>query len=657
MSGIGVIYHRDGRPVLRDDIERVARALTMYGPEKQTVRLMGPVAFAYTHFTNTPEARGQMQPVTGGDGRHTMVFDGRLDNREELGAELGLDLAALRMLSDATLAMRCWERWGTDTLNRWIGEFALINWDKSDARLIAARHQFGYRTLHYHQKQDRLVIASAPKGIHALGDIPREIDEQKIADALSMLYTDAERTYFKDISRVAPASLLIADKSKVENRQYYKIEDHIRDVRYAKDDDYVEAARELFETSVKATLRSPGPVGSFMSGGLDSSTTAITAANILSQKGNRLPTFTWVPEDGWDGLTEAHCYGDETPYVKAIAAQYPAIDLNLIDAKGFGHYHKQEELLHAMEMPIRNALNVNWLHAILQEAKERGIKVMLSGDMGNMTLSYRGDGIYTHLWRQREYRQLFKELVYLNRNPIAFTRRAFTELAGPLAPDWFWHLKEWLRGRGNDDRDRWLRYVAINPEVGREMRIPERAKATGFNFFGRPPAIERDLWIWMLTRHVASENGDIMQGFSAMYGIEMRDPFSNRRLMEWCLGVPEEQFHRDGVGRHLIKRLMKGVLPDSVLFKPLNVGRQNSDWHLRMTRDLPRMREDLKQFSADPDIARMIDIPRLEALLDDWPDQTVTKRDDDRSFFLPVHVPLALQAGRFVQRVKGVNLP
>ncbi len=656
MSGIGVIYHRDGRPVRRDDIERVARALAMYGPEKQVVRLMGPVAFAYAHFTDTPEARGQEQPVTGGAGRHTMVFNGRLDNRDELASALGIDPPSLRMLSDAALAMRCWEQWGTDTLNKWIGEFVLINWDKAEQRLIAARHQFGYRTLHYHLGQDRLVMASAPKGIHALGDVPRKIDEQKIADALCQLYTDAERTYFVGIKRVPAASLLIADHDKVETRQYYQLEEHVREVRYASDDDYVEAARELLEASVKAMLRSPGPVGTFMSGGLDSSTIAVTAARQLSGQGGRLPAFTWVPEEGWDGRTEKHCYGDETPYVQAIAAAHPALDLNLVNAEGLGHYHKQDELLHAAEMPIRNALNVTWMHAILGEAKRRGIKVMLEGTMGNMTLSYRGDGVYTHLWRERELRRLLKEIGCLSRHPIGFVRNALSNLVWPLGPEWLWALKERLRGRGAQST-RWLRYVTIDADYGRRMRIPERARDSGFNYFGKAPARARDLWSWMLTRHAASEMGDMHQGLAALYGLDMRDPFSNRKMIEWSFGVPEDQYHRNGQGRWLIKRLMKGVLPDSVLFKPKNIGRQTSDWHLRLTRDLPRIREDLKALAEDRDTAGMIDVPRLQALVDDWPEHTITDGADDRRFFLPVNLPLALQAGRFVQRVKGTNLP
>ena len=141
----------------------------------------------------------------------------------------------------------------------------------------------------------------------------------------------------------------------------------------------------------------------------------------------------------------------------------------------------------------------------------------------------------------------------------------------------------------------------------------------------------------------------------ALYHIEMRDPFGDRRLMEWCFGVPESQFRRNGVRRWLIKRMMHGVLPDEVLHKRRDVGRVNADWHFRMTKDLDRMKADLTTMAQDRDLARMIDIPRLRALLDDWPEQTVVDSGDDRRFYLPGKIPMAMQIGRFVQLTKGSN--
>ena len=654
MSGIAAIYYRDGRPASRDEIERVARTLRVYGSERLVVRVEGSVAFAYAHFTDSPESRGSYQPLLGGGGRYIMVFDGRLDNRGDVARELGICSSDVRLLSDAQLAMKSWERWGSSSFGKWVGEYSLINWDKNESCLTAGRDQFGRRTLHYHEKPHRIVLASAPKCIHALGDVPREIDDQKIADALSQIYHNGERTFFKDIKRVPPACVMTVERGKSNIRQYYDFRENIREVRYKCDQDYVEAARELFQECVEASLRSPGQVGAFMSGGLDSSTMAIFAARILERQGKRLPTFTSVPEPGWDQRTHKRAYGDETPYVRAIAEKYPSIELNLVDTAGLGHYHKQEELLHALDMPVRNALNLHWTHGILEQAKDHGIKVMLQGVQGNATLSYAGDGIFMDLLRRGALRQLLKELVLVGRGPLGIMRSSLNRLVFPLGPTWLWDFKEQLRGRPTT-ANRWSLFSTAEPSFADQMHIPQQAREVGIFYRDKPRPFGRDNWIYLVTS-LASDTGDIMQGLRALYGIDIRDPFADRRLIEWAFGVPENQFYRNGVGRWLIKRMMHGVLPDSVLYKKISFGMQTADWHVRMTRDLPQMRKDLAQMSKDPDLAQMIDIGKLQKLLDDWPENTVVDLDDERFYLLPVNVPLTMQVARFVQRVKGVNL-
>ena len=92
-----------------------------------------------------------------------------------------------------------------------------------------------------------------------------------------------------------------------------------------------------------------------------------------------------------------------------------------------------------------------------------------------------------------------------------------------------------------------------------------------------------------------------MQGLRALYGISIRDPFANRRLVEWSFGLPEEQFLRNGVSRWLIRRMMDGQLPDSVLHNR-KTGLQTSDWHLRLTRDLPKISRELAAIKQDPDL-------------------------------------------------------
>ena len=654
MSGIAAIYYFGGRRANREDIERVGKSLRMYGPERQTARLDGPVALAYAHFTDTPESRNGSQPLLGGDGRFVMVFDGRLDNRNDLARELNLDRQRLPLLSDGQLAMLCWERWADSALNRWVGEFAFINWDRNEQILTAARDQLGGRTLHYNATSTRLIITSAPKCIHALGDIPREVDEQKIADALSQLYHDGERTFFRGITRIAPASMMTVSGEAIKTHKYYNFREHVRPIQYANDRDYVDAAHELFETSVQAMLRSVKPVGAFMSGGLDSSTMSVYAARSLERQGKRLITFTSVPEAGWDKRIVKGAFGDEGPHVKAIAEYHPSIEVNLIDGEGLGHYHKQEELLLALEMPVRNALNLQWTHAILEKSRDRGIGVMLQGVFGNATLSHNGDGVFAYLLQQGKLAQLCKELSIISASQKRFIRNVLKYIVYPLGPNWLWNLKERLRGHPRAEIN-WGRLVTADPTFAKKMNIPERIDQAGYRFFGGKPQLGRQAWFNMVENYM-TETGDILQGLRAIYGIDIRDPFADRRLVEWSFGVPENQYHRNGEDRWLIRRMMEGSLPDIVL-NDKKVGRQTADWHSRMTRDLPRMQKDLEHMAEDADLSRMVDIPKLRGLLDDWPEHTITDLKDDRYFQLPVNIPMTYQVARFVQRVKGVNLP
>ena len=314
-----------------------------------------------------------------------------------------------------------------------------------------------------------------------------------MADALSQLYHDSERTFFKGISRIPPASQLVATNSSVKLSKYYHFRDNVRQIRYKNDMDYVEEARELFAQSVQTTLRSSNPIGAFLSGGLDSSTMSVFAAQALAAKGQKLVTFTSVPEEGWDQRTVKSTFGDESPFVQDIANQNSSIEINFIDGSGYGHYHKQEELLFALEMPVRNALNLQWTHAILEKAKERGIGVMLQGVYGNSTLSHSGDGAYGELLKAGSFLRLHHELAAISSDPKHYFLNTLKHLVYPLGPDWLWFAKERLRGR-NNSADNWKRFVTVSPSFAHEMNIPERIVQAGYSYYGDKPEYSRKLW-------------------------------------------------------------------------------------------------------------------------------------------------------------------
>src|SRR5262249_40972442 len=147
------------------------------------------------------------QPVLFGN-RFVLLFDGRIDNRSELGEALGIPVSELLSLPDSAIALRLFDRWGERAFERIVGIFAIIIMDLQEGRLICARDHLGLRVLHYHRTPDRFAVATVPDALFALSWVPRILNKDKIADALVQRGLNGETTYYKDIFRVLPGFLV-----------------------------------------------------------------------------------------------------------------------------------------------------------------------------------------------------------------------------------------------------------------------------------------------------------------------------------------------------------------------------------------------------------------------------------------------------------------
>lgn len=655
MSAIAAIFWKDGRPADRDDLSRLAAGLRPYGKGGQNIRVHGCAGLIRAWDTPRSATMFGGEPVNSRDGDQLMlVFDGRLDNREDLTEALALNQSEATYLPDSLVALKSWEKWGADAASHWLGDFAAIAWDVRARKLVAIKDQLGVRALSYHETAERIVVASAPRAIFALPDIEKRVDEQKIADALVQLFHDGARSFYKGINRLPPAHRLTVTSQCSRVERYWAAKS-ASDVRLGNDEAYVEAATDLLNRAVKARLRGANKVGAFMSGGLDSSTVAVTALSHLDTQDN-LPTFTWVPEEGWDGRARWGSYGDERPFVEAIAAMHPRIEANFVQADGRGLLHNLDDFLDLAGVAPRNAINFCWIHDINERAAEQGIDVMLEGGAGNMSLSWDGEGLFLELLKSGRLVQLTREIVRGGGSVRGVLWLLAHKLLFPLSPDVV--KQTYHRIRGHDPKvPLWYMHSAINPEFAVDMEVQQRLDHYGHHYFFEPRRDHAALRATMIEGSFMNEAADIHQGFRAMYGVESRDPLGDRRLIEFCLGVPDDQFRRDGEGRWLIRRLMRDRLPDQVL-QNTKVGEQVIDWHLRMTRDLPRLREELEAIADDPDTARYIDVKRIRKFLDNWPAETPLNpdvREGHGYAFIPVSIGAALAAGRFVRRIKGSN--
>jgi len=614
MSGIGAIFHRDGAPASEHTAREMARTLAMYGPAREGIITRGPVSFVYTHFENTPEARFDAQPLSAADEGFTFVFDGRIDNRADLAEALGINAGDLAVMADSSLAFAAWRRWGIDGLNRWVGEFAAIIWDAGKREISVVRDQFGRRPLHYYIDAKRLIVASMPRAIHQAGGIARKLDRKRLADVLMQIDADLTRSFFEGIKLAAPAHVTVIGPQRWAATRYYSLRDHVKPIAHRRDQTYVEEAEALFSQSVSACLRSPGDVGLQLSAGMDSNLVAAHAAPMLADEGKRLATYTWVLADQCNRAPRPnHCF-DETPAARAVAQRYSNIDAHFIGHEGLSLYTGLEDYFHAAEGAMRNALNMALINATGAMAKSHGVKVLLNGSNGNLTLSEGGTGLIYHLFTTGRWLQMARE-INAHRTPSHHWKRLLTNiLPGPVM-----ETVRRLKGSHNLLEQHLRRQSAALPHWFDERRVMERASAKNYAFHLHHGKNVADRHMTLMENYSGANEASFLAATPALFGFEQRDPYFDRRLIEWRFGVPETQFRSMGKGRWLMRRLLAGKVPDFIAEQSLGIGQQSADWHERLTPDLPRIRQDVREAARLEALEGILNEDKVLGLIERFP--------------------------------------
>jgi asparagine synthase (glutamine-hydrolysing) len=502
----------------------------------------------------------------------------------------------------------------------------------------------GLRVLHYHLCAKHFAVATNPDVLFALSWVPRALNTDKVADTLVQRGLNGETTYYRDIYRVLPGHV-VRVRGKSFSKSCYWDPEGIPDVRFKRDEDYVEAFQERLEAAVKVRLRGCRVPCSMITGGLDSSSISVIAADMLAANGKSLNTFTAVPEDGFVKEELRGVYFDERPFVHQIAQSNPNIVPHFISPSHGPILEKIADQVRIGGAPSGGILNGLWVMDLATAARSAGHDVMLSGDMGNFTISNNGWSLFPELLRTGRWCRLFQEIKASGHRRKRVIR---TFTIAPFIPTpLFRRYKEWRRA----GLPPWHSFSAIHPEFATKSGVIERAAREHLPFDAPPP---RDGRLALIDSfHCFSETADWFAKLRATYGIDTRTPAFDRRLVEFCVGIPEDQYLRKGCDRWLIRRAMKGRLPDSVLTSKKR-GAQAADWFPRLTRERESVAAELRRLAESPDVASIIDLPRLTAILDNWPDCEPPVYSDESSP-LAWSLPQALGAACFIENVAGTN--
>jgi asparagine synthase (glutamine-hydrolysing) len=626
MSAIFGIVHFNGTPVAPIDLEAMQAGLTRHGADGGALWQAGAAGLGQRLMRFTPQDTFERQPLVSDNGALVVVSDARLDNRDELlnVERLGRDEEPRHprdsgsLVPDSRLILYAFQKWGVACVHHLAGVFAFAIWDRNTRTLFAARSPIVAPTLVYAATGATFAFATMPSGLHALPFIPRMLNERALANLLVEVGGRPQDTLYRDILALPTGHRLVASREKVEVECFWR-PDLTREIRLGGDEAYLAAFHALFTRVVGDHLASATPVALQMSGGLDSSAVAAVATRLLAERGERLAAFTEVPHAGFAGALPKGGYADETPFVQAIAAMHPTLDLHLLRTDGQTFLRDLDSLFAHLEAPFRNTSNRVWIEAILGEAGRRGMRVLLDGMQGNLTLSWNGAGLLRSLARSGRWGAFVQEL-----ESVAKTRgggQALRSFVGqgilPLLPAGAWQTLDRLRQPEGRGAQSWLKTSAINPAFAALHGAPAHDRLP------RTTDMRQLRWEALATQ----DFGAYLSAYRAMYGVDMRSPTADVRLAEFCLALPEEQFRRNGESRSLIRRAMAGVLPPVVLNNRRR-GMQAADWFDRLAGAHALVGGELARLEKSELAQRVLDLSRMRQLYERLPAGVSAPADD-----------------------------
>ncbi len=562
MSGIVGICRADRQAVDPALLGRMSRAIAHRGPDGEGRWVSGWIGLGHRLLYTTPESLDEKQPVADERGECRLVWDGRVDNREELIAALEVEGRVLEGQTDPELVLGAYRRWGGDCLKRIIGEFAFALWDGRTQSLVCARDRLGLRPLHYAWNGVTLLFSSEVKSIlEALGRVPEPDDEMVLAFLLREFREgDQARTFFRGIHRLPPGHLLRLQEGRLRIERYWAI-DPARETRYARDEEYAEHFLSLFRESVRGRMRSEFPVGAFLSGGLDSASIVCTAERLFSERGGVSP-----PLEAFT-LFSDHPDSDERRYVHEVI-RATGIKLHEIYASDTDPLDRLDELLWKVESPIVAANRQSNL-ASVEALRAWGCRVFLSGDGGDQLLDeigYLAD-LLAAMRPLRFLRETREFAGWYGGGAREFGELALATLLSP-------RLKYSGKRIARRAPPAWIN-AQLAREVGLKERIREPRHRVRF-----PSFAQADTYLSTSSPYYFLKL-EVEERYAASNGMEGRYPFLDSRLVEFVLSIPWDRRTRNGERKRILRSAMYGIVPETIRLR-----RGKGDWTDPMDRSL-----------------------------------------------------------------------
>ncbi len=543
MCGIaGFVGREGGGERAAEVLRRMCDVIRHRGPDEAGYLSEPGVALGMRRLSIIDLAGGS-QPIGNEDGTIQVVFNGEIYNYRELRSTLARSGHRFSTHTDTETLVHLYEEHGDRLVHELRGMFAFALWDSRRRRLLVARDRLGIKPLYYWDSAGQLAFASELKSLRELDDFPAEVDPAAVARYLALGYVPEPQSIYRGVRKLPPGHLLTWESGRgVEVSRYWSPVGDPAPPGLA-EEEAVEEIRRLIREAVRYRLIADVPLGAFLSGGLDSSA---VVAEMARQMDRPVRTFSI----GFDEPAY-----NEAPAAAAVARALGTEHTELVvrpDVDGMF-----EEIVSAFDEPFADSSAIPTL--LVSRLASRDVKVVLSGDGG--------DELFGGYTRYRDFQRRGRTLPAAVRAAVGALARRLPQ--GAVGRNRLLELSRTLRGRYAGMVANPLAVAeggVARPELAALLSMDDLLAPWFDETVGREP-LARPMMVDLLSYLP----GDILtkvDRMSMLASIEARVPLLDHPLVEFAAALPVEWKLRDGTGKWIFRRAIRGLVPDLVFDRP-----------------------------------------------------------------------------------------
>jgi len=536
-------------------LKNASDRLQKRGPDNSGLKRFERLGLAHRRLSILDTTASANQPMTDLIGRYTIIFNGEIYNYKRIRSDLEKDGYSFSTTGDTEVLIHAYDRYGTAFLNKLNGFFALAIYDQVEGSLLIARDRFGIKPLLISISEDRIVFASEMKALLEF-DIAREIDHSSLYTYLQLNYIPEPHSIFKDVKKVEPGHyLIINDQNKIQKIPFYQ-SNYSGDIDYQSVPSYEEAQEtfiSLLEDSVQQRLVSDVPLGTFLSGGIDSS----LITTLASRHVKNLNTFSIGFKD--------NPHFDETEYALLVAKKCKT-NHHVFSLTNDDLFQSLEHTLNYIDEPFADssALAVN----ALSNETAKHVKVALSGDGADELFA----GYNKHRGEFYSRQKGIKRFLIEKMKPIL---ESMPKSRDSKLTNLFRKLHRFSEGSSLSQSERYWLWASLMNEADAANLMLKKAKPDVYlkrkNQHLSILANSTDFNDVLFTDVKLVLLGDMLRKVDLMSmanSLEVRTPFLDHRLVDFAFTLPSQYKIDSKMTKRIVQDASKNILPAELYNRP-----------------------------------------------------------------------------------------